>query len=157
MRTKQRYLELFVNAGRQFVTKVRSTNMISFTRQGKLAGYRRVRQGEPFWPSASYYRVDRCFAFRASDDGYIGHEIEVIDQRNVTYEGCPFLQRSSEIETSHRDRQRGYRDRSPIPRHALSRRKNYEGVRQAFAERTSTKLSRNGFGCVNAVAAGNEN
>lgn len=58
--TKQGRLELFVNAGSQFATQVALGKYdIVYATGKRWLGRRRARQGEPFWPSVSYYRLCR--------------------------------------------------------------------------------------------------
>jgi len=81
--TKRRHLELFVNAGSKFKTQVALGKFdIVYATGERWLGSRRARHAEPFWPSVSYFRLDRPFSFHEREDGYVGHEIQLIEQLN---------------------------------------------------------------------------
>jgi hypothetical protein len=56
-------------------------------------GLRKARQGKPFWPSASRYKLDALFSFDrgVEDETRVRHHIELIDQSNGNLSKTPIF------------------------------------------------------------------
>lgn len=92
--TEQAYLKLFVNAGSRFATKVALGEYdIVYATGERWLGIGHAIQGEPFWPSADRYRLNSTFSFTSNSDAmrvtYVGHDIELVEQRNGNLSKVP--------------------------------------------------------------------
>ena len=78
--TNRSHIELFVNTGSHFETKV----ALRVCDGERWRGPSKAREGTPFWPPALRYKLNALFSFdRAPVDTrvcYIGQEVELIDQ-----------------------------------------------------------------------------
>ncbi len=88
--TERVYFKLFVNAGSRFDTKVALGDYdVVFATGDRWLGLRMARRHMPFWPYPSRYKLNTPLSFSLSSDSYIGHDIELIDQKNGNLSKAP--------------------------------------------------------------------
>lgn len=87
-RTRECYLELFVNAGSRFETGVALGEYdIVYGTGERWLGYTKALEGHPYYPSATFYKLNSKFFFSATrvdetEIRYSGTDIELVDQLN---------------------------------------------------------------------------